>query len=66
MSKNKLLYNAAMALTECAKFVRPVDDEFVQVMLDKAEELVKQITVDVELDKEVNEFEQRIRKGLSE
>ena len=66
MNKNKLLYNAAAALTECVKFIRPVDENFVQVMLDKAQEFANQIKVDEQLEKEVNEFEERIRAGLSE
>ena len=64
MNKNNLLYNAAVALTECAKFVRPVDMDFVQVMLDKAQEYTNQIIVDEELEKEVDEFEREIRKGI--
>lgn len=66
MNKNNLLYNAASALTECAKFVHPVDKEFVQVMLDKAKELADQIKVDPQLEQEVNQFEEKIREGLSE
>ena len=66
MNRNNLLYNAAGALIECAKFVRPVDEDFVQTMLDKAEEFVSQITIDEELEQEVNQFEERIREGLNE
>ena len=66
MNRNSLLYNAAAALTECARFVRPVDKDFVQTMLDKAQELADQITVDEQLEKEVNQFEESIRKGLTE
>ena len=64
MTRNNLLYNAAAALTECAKFVRPVDNDFVQVMLDKAQELADQITIDEQLEQEVNKFEERIREGI--
>lgn len=64
MNKNNLLYNAAAALTECAKFVRPVDKDFVQVMLDKAQEFADQIVINEELEKEVNKFEERIREGI--
>jgi hypothetical protein len=66
MNRNQLLYNAAAALTECARFIRPVDKDFVQVMLDKAQELADQITIDEQLEQEVNQFEERIRKGLTE
>lgn len=65
MNKNSLLYNAAAALTECAKFVRPVDVDFVQVMLDKAKEFADQIIIDEQLEKEVKQFEKRIREGLT-
>jgi hypothetical protein len=64
MNKNNLLYNAAAALTECAKFIRPVDKEFVQVMLDKAQEFADQITIDEQLEAEVIQFEERIRAGI--
>lgn len=64
MNRNNLLYNAAAALTECAKFIRPVDKDFTQVMLNKAQEFADQITIDEQLEKEVNQFEERIRKGL--
>lgn len=64
MTRNNLLFNAAAALTECAKFIRPVDKEFVKIMLDKAQEFIDQIKVDEKLEKEVNQFEERIRKGI--
>jgi hypothetical protein len=64
MNRNNLLYNAAMALTECAKFIRPVDKDFVQVMLDKAQEFADQIKIDEQLEQEVNQFEERIREGI--
>lgn len=66
MNKNKLLYNAAMALTECAKFVKPVDKDFVNLMLDKAKEFANKIVIDEKLEHEVDEFEKRIRKELKE
>jgi uncharacterized protein YqgV (UPF0045/DUF77 family) len=64
MTKNNLLFNAAAALTECAKFIRPVDKEFVKIMLDKAQEFINQIKIDEKLEKEVNQFEEKIRKGI--
>jgi hypothetical protein len=64
MTKNQLLYNAAAVLVDAAKFIRPVDKDFVQTMLDKAQEYTDQIVVDDELEKEVDEFEQQIRKGI--
>jgi hypothetical protein len=66
MKKNTLLYNAAMALTDCARFVRPVDKDFVKVMLDKAQEFANQIEIDEQLEQEVDQFEERIREGLRE
>jgi len=64
MNRNQLLYNAAAVLTECAKFIQPVDKDFVQVMLDKAQEFADQITIDEQLEQEVNQFEERIREGI--
>lgn len=64
MTENELLYNAAMALVECTKFVRPVDGDFVQTMLDKAQEYSDRIVIDDELEKEVDELEKEIRKDL--
>ena len=66
MTKNNLLYNAAAALIECARFVRPIDEDFVQSMLDKAKEYTDQIIVDEKLEQEVNQFEERIREGIKE
>lgn len=62
--KNKLLYNATVALIECAKFIRPLDSDYAQSLLDKAQEFKDQIKIDDEVEREVNEFEKRIRKGL--
>lgn len=66
MNKNNLLYNAAAVLVESVKFIRPVDKEFVQVMLDKAQEYANQIIVDEKLEQEVNEFEEKIREGITD
>ncbi len=38
MTRNKLLYNAAMSLVQAARFVKPVDSDFTKILLDKAEE----------------------------
>jgi hypothetical protein len=64
MTQNELLYNAAMALVACAKFIRPVDDDFVQTMLDKADEYTSKIVIDEGIEKEVDELEREIRKEL--
>lgn len=64
MNRNQLLYNAAMALVECAKYINPVDRDFTQIMLDKAQEFSEKITVDSELEKEVDDIEREIKKGL--
>lgn len=64
MNRNQLLYNASMALVQCAKYISPVDENFVQLMLDKAQEYKDKIIVDENVEKEINEFEQEIRKGL--
>ena len=64
MNQNTLLYNASRALVETAKFVKPLDPEYAIELLNKAEEYKNQIVVDEELEKEVNYFEQEIRKRL--
>lgn len=64
MKKNTLLYNAAVALVHCARYVRPVDVDYAQELLDKAQEYSNEIIIDKEIEKEVDEFEQRIRKGI--
>lgn len=64
MKKNNLLYNAAAALIECAKFIRPVDMDFMNMMLDKAQEYTDQIVIDKKLEQEVEQFEERIKEGL--
>ena len=64
MKRNLLLYNASMALVQCAKFIKPVDVEYTQQLLDKAEEFKNQIVIDEKLDAEVTEFEKRIKEGL--
>jgi len=63
-SKNKLFYNASMVLVQTAVFVKEVDEKFAKKILDKAQEYADQITVDDEIEKEVNEFEQKIKEGI--
>lgn len=53
-----------MALVETAKFVKPLDPEYAIELLNKAEEYKNQIVIDEELEKEVKDFEQEIRKRL--
>jgi hypothetical protein len=64
MIRNTLLYNASLALVEAAKFVKPIDSEYAIELLDKAEEFKNQIEIDEELEKEVKNFEERIKEGL--
>lgn len=64
MRQNALLYNASMALVKAAEFVKPLDPEYALELLDKAEEYKNKIVVDDELGKEVEYFEQEIRKRL--
>jgi len=61
--KNTKLYNASMALVQAANFVKEVDNEFAQSLLDKAEEYKNQIVIDEELEAEVVDFEKRIKEG---
>ncbi len=55
-----------MALIQAAKFVRPIDKDYSQELLDKAEEFKNQIVIDEKLEAEVIEFEEKIRKGLQD
>jgi len=64
MKRNTLLYNAAMALIQAAKFIRPVDTDFMRILLDKAEYYKNQIIIDEKVEAEVTEFEGRIKEGL--
>lgn len=66
MQRNSLLYNAANALITCAKYVKPIDNDYAQVLLDKAQEYTNQILIDNDLEKEVDEFEGKIREGIKE
>ena len=62
--RNKLLFNASMALVECAKFVRAIDSDYAIELLDKAQEYKDQIVIDEKFNKEVEEFAEEIKKGL--
>lgn len=53
-----------MALIHCARFVKPLDTDFAQTLLDKAQEYKDQIVIDQEVENEIEQFEERIRKGL--
>lgn len=64
MTRNKLLYNAAMALVQAARFVKPIDSDFMKILLDKAEYYKNQIVIDEKIEAEVTEFERRIKEGL--
>jgi len=62
--KNNLLFNAAAALIDCAMIVKPIDNDFAKELLDKAESYSKLIIIDENVEKEVDEFEKQIKKGL--
>jgi hypothetical protein len=64
MKRNNLLYNAAVACIAASKIVRPIDQEFAIILLDKAEEYKNKVVIDEEIEKEVLEFEKEIGKGL--
>lgn len=64
MTKNQILYQSACALVIAAGYIKHLDNEYAQELLDKAEEFKNQITVDPELEKEIESYEQKIRKGL--
>ncbi len=61
--KNTKLYNASMALVQAARYVKEVDKDFSQKLLDKAEGYKNQIVIDEKLESEVINFERRIKKG---
>ena len=62
--KNTELYNASIALVQCARLVRPIDKDYAQELLDKAEEYKNQIVIDEKIGKEVIDFGERIKEGL--
>jgi len=62
--KNNLLFNAAAALIDCARFINPIDKDFAKELLDKAESYSKLIIIDKKVEKEVGEFEKEIKAGL--
>lgn len=66
MNINALLYRASYSLVECARLVSKIDEEYAQKLLDKAQEYRNKIIIDEELEKEVDEFEKQIRKGIKE
>ena len=61
--KNTKLYNASLSLVQAAKFVREIDTDFAQKLLDKAEGYKNQIVIDEKLEAEVINFEKRIKEG---
>ncbi len=64
MNKNKQLYNASMVLVQAATFVKSVEPKYAQELLSKAQEYSDRIVIDEDVEKEVNEFEQKIKEGL--
>ena len=64
MIKNKLLFNASLALLECSKYVKHVDPDYAIELLDKALEYKDQIVINEELEKEVDDIAKEIKKGL--
>ena len=56
MNRNVMLYNAAKALIECARFVRPLDSEYSQELLNKATEFKDKIVINEDVEKEVIDF----------
>jgi hypothetical protein len=61
--KNTKLYNASMALVQAARYVKEIDKDFAQKLLDKAEGYKNQIVIDEKLEAEVIDFEKRIKEG---
>ena len=64
--KNTLLYNAALALVNAARIVKPVDSDYAQELLDKAEYFKNSIVIDEEQEKEIIDYAEKIREGLSD
>jgi hypothetical protein len=60
--KNTDLFNASVSLVQAAYYVKFVDKDFANKLLDKAEEYKKEIVVDKELEGEIIDFEERIKK----
>ena len=57
-------YNAAAALIHASQFVRNVDVDFADHLLNKAEDYKNKIKIDTELENEVLEIKKEIEEGL--
>jgi len=62
MDKNSRLYNAAMHLYEAAVALDGVKPDLRTELLEKANELTKEITIDEDEINEVHEYKERIKK----
>jgi hypothetical protein len=61
---NTQLYQAAQALLNAAKIVKFIDLEYSNELLNKSLEYTKKIKIDEKLNKEVEEFERKIKERL--
>ena len=57
-------YNAALALINAVPFIRHVDNDFAEYLLDKAQGYKDKIKIDKELESEVLEIKKEIEEGL--
>jgi hypothetical protein len=61
---NKAYYVAAAHLINTSRAVRPLDPNFADILLDKAEEYSNKIKIDEELEKEIIDLKDKIKEGL--
>jgi hypothetical protein len=63
VDKNVNLYNASWHLVYASRLIKKYDEDMSKDLLLKADELVKQIDVNQEQVKEIDEYEQRLREA---
>ena len=64
MNKNMKLVQIVLHLLEAAKLLRDEDDEFRNVLLDKAQEYKDLVIIDEKLEGEIKDYERRIEQRM--
>jgi hypothetical protein len=64
MNRNYILFHSAASLVGAARFIRHIDENFANELLDKAQEYKEKIEPDPQLEKEIEDYGKRIREGL--
>lgn len=63
-TKNHKLYMSAVGLLNLARVIKTFDEEFSQVLLNKAQDYKNQIILDENLEKEVDDYVKKIEERL--